>query len=130
MTRPSLAPVRTLPGRFDAARFRRLIQLVGPAMVPALLTQLAEDLSSCRHTLANADAPPDWTGIRKATHDLVALSGSCGAADLQSLAQATNEAAHRQDWPAIAALRPSVNAELAALIGLVHLAGPAGDLPW
>ena len=119
-----------LPGGFDRDRFRRLIDLVGPGMVPVLLTQLAADLADCDTRLTRGAATGDWVLLRETSHDLVALAGSCGALALQDLAQDLNAAAHARDPAATRRLVPAIAAELAALLALIRATPPEGPLPW
>ncbi len=119
-----------LPGRFDRDRFRRLIELVGPGMVPVLLAQLAADLGNCDSRLSQGTATGDWALLRETSHDLVALAGSCGALALQDLAQDLNAAAHARDPATTRRLVPAIAAELAALLALIRATPPEGPLPW
>lgn len=118
------------PGRFDRARFHRLIELVGPGMVPVLLTQLAADLGNCDSRLSRGAATGDWALLRETSHDLAALAGSCGALALQDLTQDLNAAAHARDPAATQRLAPAIAAELAALLALIRSTPPEGPLPW
>ena len=118
------------PGRFDHDRFRRLIELIGPGMVPVLLAQLATDLENCDSRLSQGMATGDWALLRETSHDLVALAGSCGALALQDLAQDLNAAAHARDPAATRRLVPAIAAELAALLALIRATPPEGPLPW
>ena len=118
------------PGRFDRTRFLRLIELVGPGMVPVLLTQLAADLGNCDSRLSRGAATGDWALLRETSHDLAALAGSCGALALQDLTQDLNAAAHARDPAATQRLAPAIAAELAALLALIRATPPEGPLPW
>ncbi len=119
-----------LPGRFDRARFLRLIELVGPEISPTLLAQLVADLDSCDSRLTDAARRTDWALLRETTHDLMALGGSCGALALQDLAQEMNSAAHDQDPAALAGLSPGLAIELSALRDLVRATPATGPVPW
>lgn len=118
------------PGRFDRDCFRRLIELVGPGMAPAPPTQLATDLAHCDTRLIRGAATGDWALLREASHDLVALAGSCGALALHDLAQDLNAAAHARDPAATQRLAPTIAAELATLLALIRATTPEGQLPW
>jgi HPt (histidine-containing phosphotransfer) domain-containing protein len=109
-----------LPGGFDPARLRRLLDLVGPEQAPGLLTQLRLDLSGCAADIPDAGARQDWDGLRRASHVLTSLAGSAGAMALHALAQELNDAAHARDPQALTALLPALTADLAALIALVQ----------
>lgn len=99
-------------------------------MVPVLLAQIASDLAACDTRLCRGAATGDWTLLREASHDLVALAGSCGALALQDLAQDLNSAAHDRDPAAAQRLAPGIGAELAKLLALIRSTPAAGPLPW
>lgn len=80
---------------FDRTAFDRLIEVAGPDMSRELLDRLSEDLRKVEHGLAAGLSEVDTAAIRAQTHVLIALSGAVGAAQLQTLAQALNSAAHR-----------------------------------
>lgn len=117
---PPAPPPPALPGKFDAARFRRLLDLVGPGQAPALLVQLRLDLTGCGDSIARAAPGPDWNTLREASHVLISLAGSAGAADLHDMAQRLNAAAHAGDPAALADLMPALHADLDALIAVVE----------
>lgn len=114
---------------FDPARFQRLLELAGPSMAGPLLTHLADDLGNCRTATRAGAERLDWDALREASHVLISLAGSVGALSLQALAEALNDAAHRQDGTtAQGTLLPSLLAELDALISLVRATPvPEGD---
>lgn len=122
--------IAQLPGRFDRARFLRLIELVGPDVAPTLLAQLVADLDRCDRRLTEASRARDWARLRETSHDLVALGGSCGALALHDLAQELNSAAHDQDQAALAGLTAGIAAEVSALRDLVRATPATGDVPW
>lgn len=117
---PLPAPIPpALPGNFDTPRFRRLLDLVGPDQTPALLTQLRLDLTGCRDSITRAAPGPDWETLREASHVLISLAGSAGAAALHDMAQDLNAASHAGDPAALADLLPALQADLDALIAVV-----------
>jgi hypothetical protein len=109
-----------LPLRFDPDRLRRLISLVGPTEARTFLTQFDRDLSDCARTIAAATDRQDWTALCEASHVLVSLSGSAGALQLQSLAEAMNTAAHARDPAALADLYGDLAPDLARLIAIIR----------
>jgi HPt (histidine-containing phosphotransfer) domain-containing protein len=125
----SAAKPRTLPDRFDSARFLRLIDIAGPSLAPTLLSQLVEDLGTCRRRLAAALDRGDWDGMRHASHDLIALSGSCGAEGLHDLARKVNASVHDKRLQPVTAQRPQIEYELAALVAVIR-AAEKGQRQW
>lgn len=118
-----------LPDRFDAARFQRLIDIAGPSLAPTLLAQLVEDLANSHRKLVASLDRKDWHGARQASHDLIALAGSCGAETLHDVARAVNASAHAQSLAPITAQRALIDAELAALIAVIRTA-EQGQRQW
>jgi hypothetical protein len=108
-----------LPLRFDPDCLRRLLCLVGPTDAATFLMQLDRDLSDCGLQIALAAEQQDWTVLREASHVLVSLAGSTGAIALQSLAEALNAAAHRQDKAVLPDLAMQLSADLARLVAVV-----------
>lgn len=118
-----------LPGRFQPDRLRRLTELTGPTVAPVLFAQFVTDLEACASQLQTGIPADDWPLLRRASHDLVALAGSCGAMALHDLAQRLNAAAQAQDKAAVAALHPMLAQDLAATLALLRKAA-AGIMPW
>jgi two-component system aerobic respiration control sensor histidine kinase ArcB len=125
----SVVKPRALPDRFDAARFLRLIDIAGPSLAPTLLAQLVEDLGTCQRHLTAALRRSDWDRMRQASHDLIALAGSCGAETLHDLARAVNANVHAQDLAPISAQLAHAETELAALIAVIR-AAERGQRQW
>jgi HPt (histidine-containing phosphotransfer) domain-containing protein len=119
-----------LPHRFDRDRFLRLIELVGPEMAPTLLAQLVADLGDCNRRLTAGSETADWALLRETSHDLIALGGSCGAMELQDLAQQLNSAAHEQDHGGLERLAPVVASQITALLALIRATPETGPVPW
>jgi two-component system, OmpR family, aerobic respiration control sensor histidine kinase ArcB len=129
--RPANAlPDSALPDRFDANRFQRLIELAGPAMAATLMHQLDEDLATARRRLSTALEANDFGGIRQASHDLIALAGSCGAETLHDLARAVNDGAHHRTLAPILAVQPAVDGELEKLLAVIRATLKAGAPTW
>lgn len=105
---------------FDPTRLAHLLEITGPGLAPELLARLTEDLTATRDTLAFGAAETDWKRLREGSHVLISLSGSVGALSLQAMSESLNAIAHAQDRPALAALLPPLDAELAALIRLIR----------
>jgi HPt (histidine-containing phosphotransfer) domain-containing protein len=126
---PGSAMLIPLPDRFDAARFLRLIDIAGPSLAPTLLDQLVEDLDTSHRLFGAALDRGDWDGLRQASHDLISLSGSAGADTLHDLARSVNASARDQSLAPITAQRARIDAELAALIGVIRSAR-AGQRRW
>jgi two-component system aerobic respiration control sensor histidine kinase ArcB len=125
----SVVKPRALPDRFDTARFLRLIDIAGPSLAPTLLAQLVEDLDTCQRHLTAALRRSDWDRMRQASHDLIALAGSCGAETLHDLARAVNANAHAQNLAPISAQLAHAETELAALIAVIR-AAERGQRQW
>ena len=125
----SVAKPRALPDRFDAARFLRLIDIAGPSLAPTLLAQLVEDLGTCQRHLAAALRRSDWDRMRQASHDLIALAGSCGAETLHDLARTVTANAHLQNLAPIITQHAVIDSELAALIAVIR-AAERGQRQW
>lgn len=119
-----------LPHRFDRDRLLRLIELVGPEMAPTLLTQLIADLGDCNRRLTAGCETADWGLLRETSHDLVALGGSCGAMELQDLAQQLNSAAHDQDRDTLDRLAMPTASQIKALLTLIRATPETGPVPW
>jgi hypothetical protein len=128
-TAASTAPPTGLPGRFQPDRLRRLTELTGPTVAPVLFAQFVIDLETCASQLQTGVPLDDWPLLRRASHDLIALAGSCGAMALHDLAQTANAAAHAQDKAAVAALYPMLAEDLAATLAMLRTAA-AGSMPW
>ena len=105
---------------FDPRRLSALLGIVGPDDRLGFLDQLAADLSTCASQIVLTSQTSDWPGLRRASHNLVALSGTCGAGALQALAQTLNAAAHRQDHAALPGLIEAARTDIAALAGHVQ----------
>jgi len=108
---------------------QRLLALAGPDTAPMLLRQLVQDFTQCRDDLAQAVAAPDWQAGRNGSHVLMSLAGSVGAVALQALAEAFNQAAHRQDAREAANLLPPIQAGISALIRLIEAMPPGAASP-
>lgn len=131
-----LAQLRTLAARlaaptgladYDPARFHHLLALAGPAMEAALLTHLANDLSTCATQLREGVAGQDWAVLRDGSHVLISLAGSVGAHSLQAMAEQLNRHAHDQSPTAVDALLPRLAAELEALLQIVRATKPGAS---
>lgn len=121
LARRALAPTPAAAlGDFDPQRFQRLLELTGPSMAGALLTHLADDLTTCRSTTTAGAETQDWIALREGSHVLISLAGSVGALSLQGRAEALNGAAHMQDGGAVGLIMPDLLRELDALIDLVR----------
>jgi hypothetical protein len=112
---------------FDPARLSHLLDLAGPDMAAELLARLTEDLTMTQATLGLGATTSDWKRLREGSHVLISLSGSVGALSLQTMSEALNAVAHRQDDAALAALMPQLSAELESLIQLIRATRPPGD---
>lgn len=123
-------PDSALPDRFDAVRFRRLIELAGPALAATLMQQLDEDLGTAYRRLLVALEVNDFGGIRQASHDLIALAGSCGAETLHDLARLVNDCAHRRTLSPILAAQADIESELEKLLSLIRRAYTSGAPTW
>ncbi|SPH17128.1 Aerobic respiration control sensor protein ArcB [Defluviimonas aquaemixtae] len=104
---------------FDRAAFDRLIEVAGPQASRELLDRLCEDLRKVERGLVAGLADAGAAAIRAQTHVLIALAGAVGAVRLQALAQALNNAAHRGEQAAYAALGQEALAQLDRLIHFV-----------
>lgn len=104
---------------YDATRFERLLDLVGPALAGDLLAHLTKDLTTSQTSLTSGARFFDWEQLRDGSHVLISLAGSVGVVSLQTMAQSLNAAAHREDEATVAKLMPPLGAELSALIALI-----------
>ena len=86
------------------------------------MLQLDEDLGTCRRRFEAALESSDFAGIRQASHDLIALAGSCGAEALHDLAKTVNDHAHRSTFSPILALQGEIDSQLEALLSVVRTA--------
>lgn len=105
---------------YDAARFERLLELVGPALAGDLLAHLAKDLTASQKAVQAGARFFDWDQLREGSHVLISLAGSVGALSLQAMAQTLNTSAHREDEATVTKLMPSLSEELAALLTIVQ----------
>lgn len=103
----------------DPDALDRLLAMVGPAVAPDLLRQLAEDLGHCHADLASVGAGPNLQVWRDSSHVVISLAGSVGDADVQTLAEALNLAAHAQDAATAQQLLPPLMDLLEALINQI-----------
>jgi HPt (histidine-containing phosphotransfer) domain-containing protein len=109
---------------FDASRLSHLLDITGPELAVELLARLTEDLTTTQGTLDHGADTADWKALREGSHVLISLAGSVGALSLQTMAESLNAIAHGQDREALAALMPSLEGELASLIGLIRATQP------
>lgn len=114
MQRPAPAPA------FDAARFQRLIDIIGPAQAGVFRAQLVTDLADCDARLVAGARTADWQLLREASHDLIALAGAAAADALTDGARQMNAAAHARDQATLAALQPALAQGIAQLIAQVR----------
>ncbi|OYX22847.1 MAG: hypothetical protein B7Z10_12435 [Rhodobacterales bacterium 32-66-7] len=103
---------------------RHLLTLAGPEVAPLLLQQLVADLSQCQRDIVGAVERDDWQSGRNGSHVLMSLAGSVGAVALQSLAEAMNAAAHRQDMDDAVRLLPQITAEIGIVIRMIEATPP------
>ena len=121
--RPSLTSAPALLG--DGRTLADLLAMAGPDIAPALLRQIAADLSDVRTALAPAITAQDWTAIRAQSHVLISLAGTIGATRLHAMARDLNTAAHDRCTASLARLSPPVTADLDTLTAhLCNLADP------
>ena len=111
-------PLRTAPENveLDEDRFRRLLDIAGPAGAKELLTRLHNDLGNVSAHMARAIKELDQVELRGQTHVLISLSGAVGADRLQRQAEALNAAAHRLDESAVLTLGQEADKCLRQLI--------------
>lgn len=114
MQMPPRPSPKTGPDALD-----RLLAMVGPTVAPDLLRQLAEDLGQCHADLASVGLGPNWQVWRDSSHVVISLAGSVGDADVQTLAEALNLAAHGQDAGTAQQLLPQLLDLLGLLIGRI-----------
>lgn len=92
----------------DMATFKHLLSVVGAPDDTELLGRLRHDFQTQGAGLPTHPKSADFTAIQKRSHVLIALAGVIGAAGLETAATALNDAAHRHDIQATAALCQSV----------------------
>lgn len=105
---------------FDPSRLSHLMEITGPDLAVELLARLTEDLTATQSKLIDGLKAQDWKALREGSHVLISLSGSVGALSLQAMAESLNAIAHGQDFQAVDALMPPLDAELASLIQLIR----------
>ena len=108
----------------DDAGFDRLLALAGPSSAPGLVAQFLADLDEVAARLDAGFGAADATALRKASHVLIALAGTVGAADLTDAARRLHAAASAGDGAAMAGERASVTAGIGEM--RLRLAARAG----
>lgn len=109
-------PTHSNDPAIDLAPLHRLLQMAGTDGAPALLAALVDDMKSAQTGLDAAWSGPDYTLLRGHSHILIALAGTVGDSDLQTLAQQVNDAANDQDSERIAVMRLIVKHAIEKLI--------------
>ncbi len=79
---------------------QRLLDLLGGAQSIAFLARMQVDLASAGTALRRAVAGHDRDGLRRASHDLIALAGTVGAREMETAARRLNAAARDADQAA------------------------------
>ena len=74
----------------NLGKLTQLLQLAGPELGAELLARLAEDLQSVLTGLSKAVRELDGAQFRAQSHVLIALSGTIGDVQLQTLAESMN----------------------------------------
>ena len=92
--RRNVAPHHAGP-QVEPSQFQELLQMAGPKMAAELLDHLQKDLRAAERGLLAASHGPDWLGVRRQTHVMIALAGTAGASFLHQLALAINTLAHQ-----------------------------------
>lgn len=100
----------------DETTLAGLLALAGPDGADRLMAQIVTDLADVWQDMATALSSDDRDALRRATHVLVAVAGTIGAARLHRGAAALNTATHTADWTDVLRLSPPVIADLGALI--------------
>ena len=98
----------------------RLLQTIGSIRATVFLDQLQADLTSALNALGAAADSVDRPGIQRATHCLVALAGTVGAAELEHAARALNQDAHASDGVDLRDRAPVVAALTARLVAAIN----------
>lgn len=109
-------PPQPLPGAGEMAGLAALLDLVGPAEAPGLLTQLQLDITEAADSIRKALPGTDWLALRRASHNLIALAGTIGATGLQDLALSLNAKAHAQDAAMLRPLALAIEGETTVLL--------------
>lgn len=108
----------------DLGPLHRLLDLVGTAGAALLLETLIDDMKSTQTGLDKAWSGPDYTQLRAHSHTLIALAGTVGDSDLQTIAQQLNTVANAEDKEQIAVMRliaDQKTADLIAALTRLHL---------
>ena len=108
----------------DLGPLHRLLHLVGTAGSTLLLETLIDDMKSTQTGLDRAWSGPDYTQLRAHSHTLIALAGTVGDSDLQTIALQLNTAANAEDKEQIAVMRLITDqntADLIAALTRLHL---------
>lgn len=105
--------------QIDITAFERLLVMAGPDMAAELLARYHEDLTAVQTKLHTSLPTLDWPNLHGASHVLVALAGTAGAATLEGDARAFNTAANDQNDSALSRHKDAVLDGLADLITLI-----------
>ncbi len=108
-----------LARKIDLAPLDRLLHLAGRDGTLILLTTLINDMKITQTGLDTAWKGPDYTQLRSHSHVLIALAGTVGDTDLQTVAQRLNTAAHDQDKTLIANMKNETMQKTADLIAIL-----------
>ncbi len=117
---PSAEPASGRAASIDLRIYESLVRAIGPVAIQELLRKMDRDILGVREKIETCLEPLDRTGLRGATHILVAVAGSLGATKLQYDAQCLNSAAHSGDISNVDRLGKMVIAEIDLLRGFLR----------
>ena len=100
----------------DLTPLNHLLQLAGQPEDAVLIAALISDLETTKGGLDAAWKGQDFASLRANAHDLVALAGTVGDIELQSIAQRLNETAHAQNMGELERLKPATMSGIEELI--------------
>ncbi|MDN5786266.1 hypothetical protein [Pseudorhodobacter sp.] len=104
---------------FDGNVFRDLLRMAGPDLADELAQRFLTDLAQVRQDLRQGIARTDWRAQAHASHVLIALAGTAGAAELERNARGVNLATLAEMPVESAALAAALFAGLDRLIAFI-----------
>lgn len=107
-------------GAVDAATYEALADVIGTSAMPEFLGKVGADLRAAAERLEASAAGPDLESAREATHVLISVAGTIGAARAQHCAREINGAAHAGDVDAVRRDVPGLLAEVRRVVEFVE----------
>ena len=111
----------------DTTPLRSLLNMAGPADAMAIIAAFLQDLKTTEFGLDQAWNGPDCASLRLHAHVLIALAGTVGDTELQSVAQTLNGLARDEDLIKLDAIKEPVMLGLAELITTLAAFAPTEE---